>query len=99
MTHSVRVLRRAQRDLQDIYDHIVREAPMRAGPFIDKLIATIEALSTMPDRGAIPRDPILRARGYRFLVQDPYMIFYKVKGREARVHRVLRGSRAHRDLL
>jgi toxin ParE1/3/4 len=99
VTHSVRVLRSAQRDLQEIYDHILREAPMRAGPFIDKLIAAIESLSTMPDRGAIPRDPILRARGYRFLVQDPYLIFYKVKGRQARVHRVLRGSRAYRGLL
>ena len=99
MTHAVRVLRRAQRDLQEIYDHIVREAPMRAGPFIDKLIAAIETLFSMPDRGTIPRDPILAARGYRFIVQDPYLIFYKVKGREARVHRVLRGSRAYRDLL
>jgi toxin ParE1/3/4 len=99
VTHSVRVLRRAQRDLQEIYDHIVREAPLRAGPFIDKLLAAIEALATMPARGAKPRDPVLRARGYRFLVHDPYLIFYKVKGREARVYRVLRGSRAHRDLL
>jgi toxin ParE1/3/4 len=99
VTYSVRVLRRAQRDLQEIYDHIVREAPMRAGPFVDKLFAAIESLSTMPHRGAIPRDPILRARGYRFLVQDPYLIFYKVRGREARVQRVLRGSQAHRGLL
>lgn len=99
MTHSVRVLRRAQRDLQEIYDHIVREAPLRAGPFIDKLLAAIETLATMPHRGARPRDPVLRARGYRFLTQKPYLIFYKVKGREALVYRVLRGSRVLRDLL
>lgn len=99
MTYSVRVLKRAQRDLQEIYDHVVREAPLHAGPFIDELLAAIESLATMPHRGAMPRDPVLRARGYRFLVRDPYLIFYKVKGREARVCRVLRGSRANRDLL
>ena len=99
MTRTVRVLRRAQRDLQEIYDHIVLEAPLRAGPFIDKLSAAIESLSTMPDRGAKPRDPILRARGYRFLVHAPYLIFFKVVGRQVRVHRVLRGSRAYGDLL
>jgi plasmid stabilization system protein ParE len=53
----------------------------------------------MPDRGAKPRDPILRARGYRFLVHDPYLIFFRVVGRQVRVYRVLRGNRAHGDLL
>jgi plasmid stabilization system protein ParE len=99
VTRSVRILRRAQRDLQAIYDYIVLEAPMRAGPFIDKLGDAIDSLSTMSDRGALPRDPIVRARGYRLLVHDPYLILYKVTGRQVRVHRVLRGSRAYRDLL
>jgi toxin ParE1/3/4 len=99
VTRSVRVLRRAQRDLQEIYDYIVREAPLRAGPFIDERIAAIESLSTMAARGANPRDPILRARGYKFLVHDPYLIFFKIIGRQVRVYRVLRGSRAHAGLL
>lgn len=99
MTYSVRVLRNAQRDLQAIYDYIVLEAPTRAGPFIDKLIEAIESLSTMPSRGPLPRDPVVRARGYRILVHDPYLIFFKIVGRQVRVHRVLRGSRAYRDLL
>ena len=99
MTLSVRVLRRAQRDLQEIHDYISREAPMRADPFIDKLIAAVESLSTMAARGANPRDAILRARGYKFLVHDPYLIFFKIVGRQVRVYRVLRGSRAYRDLL
>jgi plasmid stabilization system protein ParE len=99
VSHSVRVLRAAQRDLQAIYDYIVVEAPARAGPFIDKLLAAIESLSEMPARGALPRDPIVRARGYRMLAHDPYLIFYKIAGRQVRVYRVLRGSRAYRDFL
>jgi plasmid stabilization system protein ParE len=99
MTRSVRVLRRAQRDLQEIYDLIVREAPQRADPFIDGLLAAIDSLATLSERGAIPRDEVLRQQGYRFLVHGPYLVFYKVLKRQVRVYRVLRGSRAYRSLL
>jgi toxin ParE1/3/4 len=99
MTRSVRVLRRAQRDLQEIYDLTVREAPQRADPFIDGLLAAIDSLSTMSERGAMPRDDVLRQQGYRFLVHGTYLVFYKVLKRQVRVVRVLRGSRAYRSLL
>jgi plasmid stabilization system protein ParE len=99
MTRRVRVLRRAQRDLQEIYDFAVREAPRRADPFIDGLLDAIETLETMSERGAMPRDEALRQQGYRFLVRGPYLVFYKVLKHQVRVYRVLRGSRAYRSLL
>lgn len=99
MKRSVRVLRRAQSDLQQIYDFVAREAPRRAGSFIDELLHAIESLETMADRGARPRDPTLRDLGYRFLVHRDYLVFYKVLKRQVRVYRVLRGSRAYRGLL
>lgn len=99
MTRRVRVLRRAQRDLQEIYDLIVREAPRRADPFIDGLLDAVDSLATMSERGATPRDEVLRQQGYRFLVHGPYLVFYKVLKRQVRVYRVLRGSRAYRSLL
>lgn len=95
----MRVLRRAQRDLQLIYDEVRAEAPMRADPFIDGLLDTIESLETMSERGARPRDGSLRGRGYRYLQFRGYLIFYKVLGRQVRIHRVLRGKRAYRRLL
>jgi toxin ParE1/3/4 len=99
MTRNVRVLRRAQRDLQQIYDFIVREAPREADPFIDGLLDAIESLSTMSERGASPRDEALKRQGYRFLVHGNFLVFYKVTPRQVRVYRVLRGSRAYRGLL
>jgi plasmid stabilization system protein ParE len=95
----VRVLRRAQRDLQEIYDLVVREAPRRADPFVDGLLDAIESLATLSERGAIPRDEILRQQGYRFLVHARYLVFYKVLKRQVRVYRVLQGNRAYRSLL
>jgi plasmid stabilization system protein ParE len=99
MTRSVRVLRRAQRDLQQIYDFVVREAPRNADAFIDGLLAAIESLSTMSERGATPRDETLKRQGYRFLVHGHFLVFYKVIRRQVRIYRVLRGSRAYRGLL
>ena len=99
MKRSVRILRRAQRDLQEIYDYVLREAPLRAGPFIDRMLDAIESLDAMAERGALPRDPGLRDRGYRVLVHESFLVFYKVRARSVRVYRVLRGSRAYRELL
>lgn len=99
MTHQVRISRRAHRDLQSIYDRIAREAPRRADTFIDDLYDVIESLQAMPRRGARPRDPILRDRGYRFLVHGDFLIFYAMAGKTVRVRRVVRGSRATRSML
>jgi toxin ParE1/3/4 len=99
MTSTVRVLRRAQRDLQQIYDFIAREAPRTADAFIDELLDAVESLSTMSERGARPRDETLKRQGYRFLVHGNYLVFYKVMRQQVRVYRVLRGSRAYRSLL
>jgi toxin ParE1/3/4 len=100
VTRIVRVLRRAQRDLQEIYDYMAREAPIRATAFLDSLLDAVESLGQSPGRGAVPRDEVLRARGYRYLVHREYLIFYKLLGKQqVRVYRVLHGKRAFRDLL
>jgi toxin ParE1/3/4 len=96
---DVRVLRRAQRDLQEIRDYVAREAPARAGPFLDALLRAIESLATLANRCPTPRDEALRRRGYRYLVHHEYLIFYKVLRKQVRIYRVLRASRAYRDLL
>jgi toxin ParE1/3/4 len=95
----VRVLRRAARDLQTLHDYLAREAPRRAGPFLDRLLAAIESLEEHAERGPQPRDEALRQRGYRFLAYRDYLVFYKVMPRQVRVYRVLHAKRAYRPLL
>ncbi len=99
MKRAVRILRRAERDLQEVYDLVVREAPRRADPFIDKLLAALDSLDELADRGAIPRDPALRQRGFRFLAHGRYLVLYKVLRQQVRVYRVVDGHRAYRGLL
>jgi len=99
VTRAVRVLRRAERDVQEVYDYLAREAPASADRIVDGLLDACDSLAMHAERGARPRDPYLRDQGYRFLVHDRYLIFYKVTKRTVRVYRVLPGRSDYRDLL
>jgi plasmid stabilization system protein ParE len=80
-------------------DLVAREQPIRANSFIDELLSKIEKLDAMSERGAQPRDPTLRRKGYRFLVHGRYLIFYKVTTSRVTVHRVLPSRTQYRTLL
>ena len=99
MKRTVRVLRRAQRDLQQIYDYVATDAPPRAASFIDRFLDAIESLDEFSERGATPRDSVLRQRAYRHLKHLEYLVFYKVLQRRVRAYRVLHAKRAYRHLL
>ena len=45
---------------------------------LDKMEASINALSDNPYLGEIPRYPVLRRQGYRVLILDKDIVFYKV---------------------
>ncbi|MGH7147713.1 MAG: type II toxin-antitoxin system RelE/ParE family toxin [Nitrospiraceae bacterium] len=40
----------------------------------------------------VPHNPKLTMLGYRVLVMDNYLVFYKVKGKAVLVHRILHGA-------
>jgi plasmid stabilization system protein ParE len=97
--HRVRVLKRAERVLVELGAYLGREAPDSVGRVVGDLLDAIESLARWPERGARPRDERLRRRGFRFLAQQPYLIFFKVSGRRVWVYRVLHGRRAWSRLL
>jgi toxin ParE1/3/4 len=99
VTYSLRFAPRADKDLAEIAEYLAREAPAVAVEFVERLLLAIESLSEHPARGARPRDPKLRSRGYRILMHDPYLVFYKVYRSHVRIHRVLHGSRSYFGLL
>jgi plasmid stabilization system protein ParE len=97
--HRVRVLQRAERDLVEIRSYLNREAPDSAGRVVTELLDAIESLARWPERGARPRDEHLHRRGFRFLVRQTYLIFFKLSGHSVWVYRVLHRSRAWSRLL
>src|SRR5690349_6677780 len=96
---SVRILRRAERDLAAIHRFIARDSRRNADAVVDRLLRAIERLEEHPESGPRLRDELLRERGFRFLGSDGYLVFYKIIGKQVRVYRVLHGRRAYESLL
>jgi addiction module RelE/StbE family toxin len=94
--YSVRLLSIAEQDLTDLLSYLAAENSQAAAEVLDRIEARLEALQNHPFVGRVPHDAKLTALGYRVLVIDNYLVFYKVKGNAVLVHRILHGAR---DLL
>ena len=68
----------AKNDLREIALGIYELSKDRdtAVNFVTELQAKCEILETMPESGAVPKDHVLKAMGYRFLVHKHYLVFY-----------------------
>ena len=96
---SVRYLPAAQDDLLSILDFIAEDSPDRATRFVDELDRRIGGLSRLPNLGRVPRNAILRSAGYRVLVLESYLVFYRVQPNGIDIHRVVHASRDLSHLL
>ena len=90
---SVRYLPIAQDDLISIFDWIAKDSPGRALSFIEKIDQRIGVLSKSPRLGRIPRNIRLREYGYRVLILDSYLVFYKLRNQVVEIHRIVHASR------
>ncbi len=97
--YRIRYLPIAVDDLLSISDWIAADSPARAASFTDKFDKRIARLATHPFLGRIPKHDKLQASGYRVLVIDAYLVFYKVRGPLVEIHRVLHGSRQLDDIV
>ena len=68
---------------------------------LDKLEQGIEKLTVFPDSGAPPRYAALRARGFRVLIIDKHLVFYKVdhESKTVTVYAVVDGRRDYLNLI
>ncbi len=94
--YTVRLLSIAEQDLVDLVSYVAAENARAAAEMLDRIEARSEALQSRPFVGRVPHNAKLTALGYRVLVIDNYLVFYKVKGNAVLVHRILHGAR---DLL
>jgi toxin ParE1/3/4 len=91
--YSVRLLSIAEQDLVDLVSYFAAENPQAASDVLDHVEDSLKSLQSHPFAGRIPHNPKLTALGYRVLVIENYLAFYKVKGKVVLVHRVLHGAR------
>lgn len=77
----------AKRDLREIalfLNDLSGDAEIAAA-FVMELQQQCASLETVPDRGAVPKDYVLKALGYRYLVYNHYLIFYQMDSSERSV--------------
>ena len=69
--------------------------------YLDKIEAAINNLEDFPMSGSIPRYSILRKQGYRVLIVERHLIFYKVDDdkRIVIIYAIVDGRREYRNLI
>ena len=101
MTGSVeiRYLSTATRDLEDIFNYILKDQPAAAQSLLKDFDRSISHLSSHPKIGAIPKDKRLEKMGYRILIVQKYLVFYVVKPAFIQIRRIIHGARQYGFLL
>ena len=99
-----RIIRTAKADEQ-IRDIVFYRAELTsvdaALALLDKLETGIKSLEQFPESGSPPRYSALRARGFRVLIVEKYLAFYKVDHSQSLVtiYAVVDGRRDYLNLI
>lgn len=69
--------------------------------YLDKIETAINRLEDFPLSCIIPRYSILRKQGYRVLIVERHMVFYKIdeKNRVVTVYAIVDGRREYKNLI
>lgn len=101
---SYRILRtdKANDQLFDVIQYIADDAGANiANKYLDKLEAAVMNLADFPYSGTVPRYSILKKQGYRVLIVERHLIFYKVdeEKQTVMIHAVVDGRQEYRNLV
>jgi toxin ParE1/3/4 len=82
-------------DMDEIFSFISQDNITIADNMLERLDRKITGLADFPHMGSVLSDEeyILIQRGYRFIVVQPYLIFYRVLEQTIIIHRILHGRR------
>lgn len=69
--------------------------------YLNKIETAINRLAEFPMSGSVPRYSVLRKQGYRVLVIERHLVFYKVNEREkiVTIYAVVDGRREYKNLI
>lgn len=69
--------------------------------YLDKIEAAIRRLEEFPMSGSIPRYSILRKQGYRVLIIERHLVFYKVNEDEkiVTIYAIVDSRREYKNLI
>ena len=91
--YRIEILPTAQAELEEItHIHLALSGPSSASGIADKICGAMERLKYYPLSGQPARDEQLRALGYRYVLADKYMLFYRILGDAVFIYHIARGA-------
>ena len=91
--YRVEITKTAERDVEDIWDHIAADSVENASRFVIHLEKSIGTLERVPNRcPAIPENELLGTE-YRHLILGDYRLIFRVKTTTVYVLRIVHGNR------
>ena len=85
-------------DLDEIILYIAESDKNAALKIKNEIIDKIEKLKEFPKLGRIIPEAKMRKKGYRMLVHESYLIFYRIIEDKIYIYRVLHGKRDYPNL-
>lgn len=91
----------AEQDLEDLYDYIAAfDCVAHADDVLDRLTQVIEGLTRFPEKGSYPKELLaLGIKEYRQTAFKPYLVIYRIFGRQVVVYMVVDGRRDMQSVL
>ena len=102
MSYTILRTDKANDQLFDVIQYIAADAGANiALQYLDKLEAAVMNLADFPYSGTVPRYSILKKQGYRVLIVERHLIFYKVdeEKQTVMIHAVVDGRQEYRNLV
>lgn len=94
---------KADEQLRDIIFYIANDSGSTdiALNYLEKIEKAIKRLEDFPDSGSIPKYSVLRKQGYRIVIVERYLVFYKVNYDEhiVMIYAIIDGRREYRNLI
>ena len=101
--YALKLTEEAKRNYKEIAAYVLENSGSlkTAENLLQTLRKEVFRLCDFPDIGAIPKDEILRSRGYRYMVTGEYLTFYSVNEhyREITILTVLHAKRDYLSML
>ena len=97
--YEIRIYSNAKTDLKDIVSYLNTLSPPAALRYYDLIVEKIGSLAEMPERCPFVRDVVLKAKGYRYLNVENYLVFFVIKADVVQIRRILYGKRNYEWLL
>ncbi|MCK9267736.1 MAG: type II toxin-antitoxin system RelE/ParE family toxin [Alkaliphilus sp.] len=94
---------KAEDQLRDIVYYIADDSGSIdiALKYLDKIEESINRLKQFPNSGSIPRYSILKKQGYRVVIVEKHLIFYKVneENKAVIIYAIVDGRREYQNLI